>query len=380
MKIKNILMATLLVVGANSANAQQKTEYVFQPHWYVSAQGGAQYTLGEVSFGDLISPNVQASVGYNFNPIVGLRLGVNAWQSKAGLKGTYSLEEIPFEYNWKQKYVAPNLDVVVNLSNLIAGFNPERLVSVGIFAGIGANIGFDNGAGAVSAEISSLYPKWVGPNGQNIAHVWNGTKCRVQGRAGANVDFRLSGRVSLGVEVNANILSDHYNSKHAPNADWYFNALAGVKVNLGKTYTKKVVEVVPETKTVERVVEKVVEKIVEKPAVIDTANIVMPLRRDIFFTISSTGLTIAEKARVEEIVEYMTKYPQTKVSITGYADKGTGRAAGNLKLSEKRAAIVAEYLKSKGIAADRITTSFKGDTEQPYDINDLNRVSICIAK
>ena len=93
-------MSTMLIAGALTANAQskEKTVYEFQPHWYVGVQGGAQYTLGEVSFGDLISPTAQVLVGYNFSKVVGLRLGVNAWQSKAGLTGNYGLASTPFEY------------------------------------------------------------------------------------------------------------------------------------------------------------------------------------------------------------------------------------------------------------------------------------------
>ena len=41
------------------------------------------------------------------------------------------------------------------------------------------------------------------------------------------------------LEGNANMISDKYNSKKADNPDWYFNALAGVRINLGKGYTKK---------------------------------------------------------------------------------------------------------------------------------------------
>ena len=41
------------------------------------------------------------------------------------------------------------------------------------------------------------------------------------------------------LEGNANMISDKYNSKKADNPDWYFNALAGVRINLGKSYTKK---------------------------------------------------------------------------------------------------------------------------------------------
>ena len=67
MNIKKTVFATLLASTALCASAQEaKTEYVFQPHWYVQGQFGAQYTLGEVSMGKLISPNAQLGVGYNF--------------------------------------------------------------------------------------------------------------------------------------------------------------------------------------------------------------------------------------------------------------------------------------------------------------------------
>ena len=47
---------------------------------------------------------------------------------------------------------------------------------------------------------------------------------------------------------------------------------------------------------------------------------------------------------------------------------------------KKRANNVVEALKAKGIAADRITVAYKGDTVQPYNTPEENRVSICIAE
>lgn len=113
MNIKKTVFATLLASTALCASAQEaKTEYVFQPHWYVQGQFGAQYTLGEVSMGKLISPNAQLGVGYNFGKVVGARFVVNAWQSKGG-------SEIQGEtYKWKYNYVAPMIDVTFNMSNL----------------------------------------------------------------------------------------------------------------------------------------------------------------------------------------------------------------------------------------------------------------------
>ena len=77
----------------------------------------------------------------------------------------------------------------------------------------------------------------------------------------------------------------------------------------------------------------------------------------------------------------MKANPNSKVVVTGYADKGTGNARINRDLSEHRAKVVAGMLvKDYNISASRIDIDFKGDTEQPYAENDLNRVTICIAQ
>lgn len=372
MKIKKTLLSAVLIMSCAAVSAQEqvRTEYVFNPHWYVQAQVGGQYTLGEIDFGKLLSPNAQIGLGYEFNPVVGARLAVNAWQSKAG--STINNKE----YKWKYKYVAPAVDVTFNLSNLFCGYNPNRIINVGVFAGIGANIAFKNDeAQTANQQIATT----VGfTNEQALHYLWSGTKTRLTGQAGANVDFRLSEAVSLGLELQANTINDHYNSKRADNADWYFNGLVGIKVNLGKTHTTKTITPTPPVAPVVNTQERVVEKIVEKPVEVVKQE---PLRRDIFFTINCTLISITEMQKVKEIADYMTKYPNSTVQITGYADKGTGNAKINSNLSAKRAKMVVDTLtKNYGISTSRITSSYKGDTEKPFSEDILNRVSICIAK
>jgi len=366
--MKKIILSTLLMAGCLTASAQKtETEYVFQPHWYLQGQVGAQYTLGEVDFGDLLSPNVQIGVGYKFNPYIGLRLAVDAWQSKAGYDGAEFGTNLG-THKWKWNYVAPSLDVNFDLSNLFFGFNPERKWSYGVLAGIGANIAWGNDE-AKDAKAAVVAKGVEGPS-----HVWDGTQVNLQGKLGAFVDYNINDAWAVGLEVNANFLNDHYNSKHAPNADWYFNALVGVKYNLGSTYSKKEKKAccAPEVK------EKVVEKIVEKKVEVEK---VQPMRRDIFFVIRGSQISLNEMQKVREIAEYMKKYPESKVVVTGYADKGTGNPTINYKYAEARAKKVAETLeKNYGIAASRITYNSKGDTEQPYAEKELNRVSICIAE
>ena len=39
----------------------------FIPHWYILLRAGANETLGEAKFFDLLSPSAQVAVGYQFN-------------------------------------------------------------------------------------------------------------------------------------------------------------------------------------------------------------------------------------------------------------------------------------------------------------------------
>jgi outer membrane protein OmpA-like peptidoglycan-associated protein len=385
MNMKKTILSALMFLGVLSASAQEQkgtTEYVFNPHWYIQVQPvGAQYTLGEVDFKDLISYNVQAALGYNFSKAIGARLSVNAWQSKAGISNK-DFGANNFYETWKWKYVAPSLDLTFNLSNMLAGFNPNRLFTLSAFVGVGANIGFsnDDASKVKNAYLANCYQTAAVPDAdrsQNMQYVWDGTKVRVAGRAGLQGDFRLSDRVSAGIEVNANVLSDRYNSKKAGNADWYFNALAGIKVNLGKTYTTNFIPA-PEPEI--RYVEKVVEKVVEVPAKVEEPKI-EPIRRDIFFTINKFNIRASEEQKVKDIVDYMNKYPKSKVVITGYADAGTGNDRINDRLGAQRADAVVKALKETyNISADRITYDSKGARVQPFSENDKNRVSICIAE
>lgn len=375
MNFKKTLLTVLVAMGCSAAMAQQTTtETVFNPHWYVRGQIGGQYTLGEVKFGDLVSPNAQIAAGYNFTSLWGARIAVNAWQSKGGSKinGT--------QYDWKYNYVAPMVDATLNLTNLFGGFKANRLVDLTLFAGIGANIGFNNDE-AWTANGDILAQQFPTYGGDYMQYLWDGSKVRFVGRAGIDVDFNVCERVAIGLELSANTLSDKYNSKKAGNSDWYFNGLIGAKVNLGKTTKQKAVpaKVQIVEKIVEKPVEKVVEKIVYRDRIVEKKA--EPLRREIFFTIRATQIVKEEMAKVEEIANYLKANPNAKVVITGHADKGTGNATINKNLSEKRAKIVADTLVKKfGIAESRISYEAKGDAEQPFAENDKNRVSICIAK
>ena len=374
--IKTLFAAALMMFSASAMaqatyEAADGTKYEFKKHAFLNLEGGVQYTLGEAKNSDLFSPNIQLGLGYQFTPVFGARIQANAWQSKGGWQADVN----PGTYKWK--YVAPGIDFMFNLSNLFCGWNPNRVFNLTAFAGGGANIAWGNDevndiAKRIGTESLSKY---------NLEYVWDGSKVRLFGRAGLEAAFRLSDAVALTLEGNANILSDKYNSKNHSGkkmkADWYFNGLIGLRINLGKTYNK----ILPPPPAPEPEPEPIVEPEPAPAPAPAPAPVVEPIRRDVFFLINQTVIRDEEAQKVKDIAEYMQKNTEAKVIVTGYADAGTGNDKINDRLAAGRAdAVVKSLVNDYGIAQDRITYDSKGSRVQPFAENDLNRVTICIAE
>ena len=353
-----VVLVNSTVIFAQEKQIKEEGKITFKPHWFIQAQIGAAHTVGEAQFTDLISPAAALNVGYKFAPAFGARVGVSGWQAKGGWVNP--------EQTYKYKYLQGNLDIMADLSTLFCGFNPKRVFNGYIFAGAGLNRGFDND------EANALDTRTY-----ELEYLWQEGKILPTGRFGLGCDLRLNDRLSINIEGNANVLSDEFNSKKAGNCDWQLNALVGVSIKLGKSYTKTApVYYEPEPVVVEQ---PKPAPVVEQPQP-KKEVVVEPMKQNIFFAINSAKILDDQQVKIVSLVEYMKKHPAAKVNVTGYADVNTGNARINSKLSEKRANNVAEALKAKGIAANRITIDYKGDTVQPYNTPEENRVSICIAE
>ena len=364
MNKKNLWIAVFaLLLSGTFASAQERQikeegKTLFNPHWFMQVQVGAAHTVGEAKFTDLISPAAAINIGYQFAPAWGARVGVSGWQAK----GSWVAPRQDYQY----KYLQGNVDIVSDLSTLFCGFNPKRVLNGYVFAGVGLNRGFDNDE-AVAIDAA----------GYEMGHLWTKGKFLAAGRLGLGCNLRLNDRLSINIEGNANVLSDKFNSKKAGNADWQFNALLGLNIKFGKGY-KEIPPVYYEPEPV------VVEQPKPAPVVVEQlkeeAVVVQPMKQDIFFALNSAKIQDDQHAKINMLVEYLQKNPSAKVKVTGYADANTGNPRINKTLSEKRASNVADALKAKGITADRMLINFKGDTVQPYNTPEENRVSICIAE
>ena len=381
MRIRNLLIA-ILTVGSTVAFAQEQRQIkeegktVFKPHWFMQVQAGAAHTVGEADFTDLISPAAAVNVGYKFAPAFGARLGVSGWQAKAGW--------VTPSQTYQYKYLQGNLDLMADLSTLFCGFNPKRVFNGYIFGGVGLNHAFDND------EANALDTR-----SHELEYLWQDKQNLIAGRMGLGCDLRLNDRLAINIEGNANALSDKFNSKKAGNCDWQFNVLVGLNIKLGKSYKKTApVYYEPEPIVEQPKPQPVVKQPEPEPVAVEQPKttpviekeqpekeaVIEPMKKSIFFALNSAKIQDDQMIKISSLIEYLEKHPAAKVTVTGYADADTGNSRINGELSKKRANNVAEILKAKGVAADRITVDYKGDTVQPYTTPEENRVSICVAE
>lgn len=363
MTLRSTLALLCAALSTGTALAQEnETKEMFHPHWTLGIQGGVSETRGEVKFSDLLSPAVAGYVGYRFTPVVGVRVGGSAWEAK----GSWVSPRTIYKYN----YLQGNVDATFDLSALVCKYNAHRVFNLYAFVGAGVNAAFKNGeAGQL---VQAGYP---------LAYYWSGHRFSPVGRGGLGVNLRVSKHVAINVEANANVLSDHYNSKRAGNPDWQFNLLGGLTFSLGKT-CKAVAPAVPVTP-----VETPAEP--QTPVVTDPEPAPAPqpqpeekqtLTENVFFRINSATVRTTELGKVESLVTYLKDNPAAHVTITGYADAATGTAAINQRIALRRAQAVANALTKRGISRSRIKVDSKGDTVQPFGRVEDNRVSICVAE
>ena len=378
MKKTLLAIAVLLLTSGMMLGQEKEKSYdEFSGHWLIGVQGGIGQTLGETRFGTLISPAASVWFGYQFTPVWGLRAGLSGWQAKgAVVDGSTSV----YRYN----YLQGNVDVLVDLCG-IAGYRADRAVSPYLFAGIGVNGAFNNG------EAQELGPRLPEDN-----LLWDGSKVLPVGRFGVGMGVRITDAVHFNIEVNANVLGDAFNSKRGSAVDWQLGALAGFtfKIGLKKERAAEEVPVVEPAPAAEPVPEP--EPAAEpEPAPVASATAVAAagqslegaeyaapafeaVEENVFFLIGQSSIRESEASKVDAVADVLRANPQTRVTVTGHADRETGSAERNMELSRERAENVAAALIAAGIEADRITVLYRGAEETPFDTPEENRVAICV--
>ena len=363
---KLLTIVAIAMLTVLSANAQGNDKGRLKSYSFIEAQGGVQLTSTDAPMDKLITPTAALSFGHYFYPAVGVRLHANAWQSKSGFQ---SLDQY---YKWK--YVTTDADLLLNLTNLFSK-NYKHALNVILVGGFGLNYAWDNDElRAITAQHRDLNPELA----------WDKNRFSHNIRAGLRLETDVTKPIGLSLEVDANSLSDRFNSKMNNSDDWMFTAMLGLSFRFGHKYKKceckkeepvgvpePVPVVEPEPKP-----EPKPEPVVEKKPEPKVVTVKEQLHEEIFYVICKSDPEVG-KRQMQKVADFMKRNPNAKVRVVGYADKGTGNPRLNMGYSQKRAENCRqELINGYGCDASRISVDYKGDTVQPFDENDKNRCVI----
>lgn len=161
--MKKYLLSIILMLCCGTMMAQQNEEKKskpqteqqneFEPQWFVSVGVGAQKYFGDhnkqLKAGERLSPALDIAVGRWFTPVIGARLmysglsakgatmsGAHSTGDKAGIKDNAD-SGAQYLQNQKFNYMNLHADVLVNVTNLILGYNNNRIVNVSPLVGLG---------------------------------------------------------------------------------------------------------------------------------------------------------------------------------------------------------------------------------------------------
>ena len=331
--------------------------------WYSGQEHGSNLSNSPVK-GFRSNPGVALAIGKWFTPGLGLRTKLQGIWGK-------QVNPSPLRTDVGNKYWTLNEQVLFNLSNMLYGYNPNRVWNFVPFLGAG-----------VSRSMS------YNTYGMGLS-------------AGILNQFYVSRKVAINLELGWNRLEndidgfDHTTGDRGWDShDNNLYAEVGLTFNLGKASWDKT----PDVDAIKalsqsqidalnaqlndanaenaRLKKLLAEKSNETPAVKELVH--TPV--SVFFNINKSK--IASKKDLVN-VQALAKYAvdnNSKLVVTGFADSATGKPAYNQALSEKRAATVADELVKMGVSRDNITTKGNGGVDELSPVSINRRATVTVAE
>ena len=386
MKFKTMLtLAIALMAGVNvfAQNTTEKNEKIekytvqtnlFKDNWFVGAQMGAQMYFGdhfsEGKAGKLITPVFEVNAGKWFTPGIGIRLGFGGYQAKG-----YSLNEGGFAYRHVDRNVYRTKwgmlqfhgDVMLNFTNLFCGYREDRVYNAIPYLGIGYLRNIDNKENEMAGYVGFI-------NRFRVSKAWD---VNLELRGNINNDVMDGIKAGGNMEGSAAILVG---------ATYRFNRRnwtkgSGITTAEMKLVQDKLRSMNEENEALKNRVNALEEeKKNAKPVVVEKPSNKLPdaVTYTAFFDINKAALSQKEAVNLEAYANLIKKYPENKFVITGYADKQTGTAEYNERLSKLRAEAVYNTLVDKyGVNANQLTVEYKGGVDTMFENNSrLSRAAI----
>ena len=311
----------------------------FWDNWFVSLNAGAQFSYlspeGSQDFKDRITFSGLAYVGKWFTPGVGMRLAYNG----VNFQG----------YNDKLDYINLHVDAMMNVTNMIMGYNPERIYNLVPYVGMGGvrvfelnnySFGFNagilntfrlNDSWAVNLEMSALLAE--------------------KDMDGVSVSKRgFDDLFSLTAGITYNIGGDTWNNSPDISALVMMNAAEVAALN----------EALAQEQSNNRVLRN---QLAQKPKEVIKEKVINDYTvapQSVFFYLNSTKMVSKEELVNLKAIADMAKQDNVKLRITGYADSATGNAKYNQALSLNRAQAIANELVKMGVDKANLTIEGMG--------------------
>jgi len=399
MKSKLVILSLLLSGAAVVANAQTKEKYYsesWKDNFFISVGvGGQASTNPDSKFGKTVTPLINLSVGKYISPIWGVRGQIYGWQSKQ--ETAYPFLDLDNRKERKENYIGLNADAMLNLTNLICGYKPGRVFELSVFAGPSVNIvknygdwqlGYKTDDGVVGAD-GTKYTTTIDP--ATTKPVNHELRWLVGASVGLGAKFNVNEKWAIDLEARGQVTPSILGAYSSANTDGYIHLTAGA------TYTFGGKKFVPcgsrvDQDAINNEVNKYRSELAQAQA--DLANAKNALAnakpvtkevvkeievagpRAIFFKIGSARIDDYGLVNIQLAAKILKANPDKKYKVAGYADKATGSASWNQKLSEKRAQAVYDALIKEGVSKDQLELVGFGGTANMFGKNYLNRVVI----
>lgn len=393
MKSKLVIFSLLLAGTAMTVNAQTKEKYVGEKatdNIFVSVTGGISMVNSGKSEGKFgkPAPHITVSLGKWFTPVWGVRAQGGLWKANFDTEhslGGFDANDLPVgqSADYDKNVGQIRLDAMYNLSNAIWGYNPDRIFNLSVFAGPGLTFAKTANGMVQYAEDGNSWARV--PAGDQKGRVY------VNGSVGLQGKFNVNKYWDIDIEARGELAPSYLG--HLSTA----KTVGGIYVGVGATYTFGGKKFVPYISKVD--VDALNDEINKyrselEQAQADLANAKNALAnvkpevkevvkevqvagpRAIFFKIGSARLDDYGKVNIQLAAKILKANPDKKYRVAGYADKATGSASWNQKLSEKRAQVVYDALIAEGVDKDQLELVGFGGTENMFGKNLLNRVVI----
>ena len=388
MKSKLVILSLMLASAATAVNAQTKEKYVNEKatdNIFVSVTGGISLVNSGKSEGKFGSPapHITLSLGKWFTPVWAVRAQGGLWRANFDTEhsmGEYGTNGMPASYHKTVGQI--RLDAMYNISNAIWGYNPDRLFNLSVFAGPGITIA-KTANGMIDDSGADMWYRI--PANDIKGHAY------INGSVGLQGKFNVNKYLDIDIEARGELASSYLG--HLSTA----NTVGGIYVGAGLTYTfggKKFVPYVSkvDVDAINDEINKYRGELAKAQNDLANAKNAMANRkpevrevvkevevagpRAIFFKIGSARLDDYGKVNIQLAAKILKANPDKKYRVAGYADKATGSASWNQKLSEKRAQVVYDALIAEGVDKDQLELVGFGGTENMFGKNMLNRVVI----